>query len=56
VEKDLLDIRLEREVALELEQRLELLSLAEGCHPPGFLLNCPPAASVFWLPAVWRAF
>ena len=42
--EDLVDVRFEREVALELEQRLQLLRLAKRCHPRRFLLNCSPAA------------
>src|SRR6267143_1455236 len=38
-QEDLVDVRLEREVALELEQRFELLGLARRCHHGGFLLN-----------------
>src|SRR5439155_16879545 len=42
--KDLLDVRLERELTLELEQRFELLGLAQRCHPARFLLNWSCAA------------
>ena len=35
--EDLVDVRLEREVALELEQRLQLLCLGHRCHPVAIL-------------------
>src|SRR5438105_9761870 len=43
-QENLLDVGLEREIALELEQRLELLGLAQRCHSRGFSPNWSCAA------------
>ena len=56
VQEDLLDVRLQREVALELEQRLELLGLAERCHPHRILAQLPLCGERSLAPVVWRAF
>src|SRR5439155_15578100 len=52
-QEDLFDVRLERELALELEQRFELLGLAQRCHSPRILAQSLAYGEGPHLPRQW---